>query len=94
MISSIPMVMDSSQAIIQHAGNIGGVIDSGRLAQKINWYLLFSGQHTSLRSKRTDWLARNQDNVYEWNDMSISGLLFQLSSTIKIQTGHQQGKMC
>jgi hypothetical protein len=29
-------------------------------------------------------LARNQNNVSEWSDMSIRGLLFQLASTIKI----------
>jgi len=32
-----------------------------------------------------DWLARNQDNVSEWGDISIHELLFQWSSTIKIQ---------
>ena len=31
------------------------------------------------------WLARNQDNVSEWGDMSICGLLFQTASTIKIR---------
>jgi hypothetical protein len=30
-------------------------------------------------------LIRNQDNVSEWGDMSIRGLLFQWASTIKIQ---------
>jgi hypothetical protein len=30
-------------------------------------------------------LARNQDNVSEWGDMSIRELLFQRASTIKIQ---------
>ena len=30
-----------------------------------------------LRRKSTDWLARNQDNVSEWGDLSIRGLLFQ-----------------
>jgi hypothetical protein len=30
-------------------------------------------------------LARNQDNVSEWGNMSIRGLLFQWPSTIKIQ---------
>ena len=34
-------------------------------------------QHTALRSKSKDWLARNQNNVSEWNDMSTRGLLFQ-----------------
>ena len=29
-----------------------------------------------LRRKSKDWLARNQDNVSEWGDMSTRGLLF------------------
>ena len=37
----------------------------------------FSGKHPSLRRKNKDWLARNQDNVLEWSDMSTRGLLFQ-----------------
>ena len=37
----------------------------------------FSANHLSLRSKNKDWLARNQNNVSEWSDMSIRGLLFQ-----------------
>ena len=45
----------------------------------------FSAKNTALRSKSKDWLARNQNNVSEWNDMSIRGLLFPWSSTIKIQ---------
>jgi len=28
-------------------------------------------------TKSKDWLARNQDNVSEWGDMSTCGLLFQ-----------------
>jgi hypothetical protein len=27
--------------------------------------------------KSKDWLARNQNNVSEWGDMSIRGMLFQ-----------------
>jgi len=45
----------------------------------------FSAKHAALRRKSKDWLARNQDNVFEWGVMSISGLLFQWASTIKIQ---------
>jgi len=30
-------------------------------------------------------MARNQDNVFEWNNMSIHRLLFQWACTIKIQ---------
>ena len=37
----------------------------------------FSAKHAALRSKSTDWLVRIQDNVSEWGDMSIRGLLFQ-----------------
>jgi hypothetical protein len=36
----------------------------------------FSGKHATLRRKNKDWLAWNQDNVSEWSDMSIRGLLF------------------
>ena len=37
----------------------------------------FSAKHPALRKKSKNWLARNQDNVSEWSDMSICGLLFQ-----------------
>jgi hypothetical protein len=37
----------------------------------------FSAKYVALRRKTKDWLARNQDNVSEWGDMSIHGLLFQ-----------------
>jgi hypothetical protein len=45
----------------------------------------FSAKHTALRRKSKDWLARNQNNVSEWSDMSTRRLLFQWASTIKIQ---------
>jgi hypothetical protein len=45
----------------------------------------FSAKHVALRRKSKDWFAGNQDNVSEWGDMSIHGLLFQLASTKKIQ---------
>ena len=37
----------------------------------------FSAKHVSLRRKSKDRLTQNQDNVFEWGDMSIRGLLFQ-----------------
>jgi hypothetical protein len=37
----------------------------------------FSAKYAALRRKRKDGLVRNQDNVSEWGDMSIYGLLFQ-----------------
>ena len=47
----------------------------------------FSTKHAALRRKSKDWLARNQNNVFEWGDMSIRELLFQWASTMKIQLG-------
>ena len=37
----------------------------------------FSAKHTALRSKTKVWLARNQDNVSKWKDMSILWQLLQ-----------------
>jgi hypothetical protein len=34
----------------------------------------------ALRRKSKDWLARNQNNVSEWSDMSIRGLFFSVSA--------------
>jgi hypothetical protein len=44
---------------------------------------LVNTQHLGVRVK--DCLARNQDNVSEWSNMSTRGLLFQWASTLKIQ---------
>jgi hypothetical protein len=45
----------------------------------------FSAKHAALRRESKYWLARNQNNVSEWSDMSNSELLCQWDSTIKIQ---------
>ena len=37
----------------------------------------FSSKQAVLKRKSKDWLGRNQNNVSEWSDMSIDGLLFQ-----------------
>ena len=37
----------------------------------------FSDKHAALRRKSKDWLARNQNNMSEWSDISTRGLLFQ-----------------
>jgi hypothetical protein len=42
------------------------------------WY--FYAKHAALKRKSKDWLARNHDNVSEWGDMSVCGLLFQWAS--------------
>ena len=43
----------------------------------------YNAKHAELRRKSKDWLARNQDNVSEWSDMYIRGLLFPLADTMK-----------
>jgi hypothetical protein len=37
----------------------------------------FSVKHAALRKKSKNRLARNQNNVSEWSNMSTRGLLFQ-----------------
>ena len=39
--------------------------------------LVFVAKHTTLKSKSKDFLARIQNSVFEWSDMSTCGLLFQ-----------------
>ena len=58
---------------------------SGQTKDCIIGIYCFSAKHAALRRKSKDWLARNQNNVSEWSDVSTLRLLFQLASTIKIQ---------
>jgi hypothetical protein len=37
----------------------------------------FFAKNAALRRKSKDWVARKQNNVLEWSDMSIRSLLFQ-----------------
>jgi hypothetical protein len=46
-------------------------------------FVAYNAKHAELRRKSKDWLARNQDNVSEWSDMYIRGLLFPLANTMK-----------
>jgi predicted LPLAT superfamily acyltransferase len=58
---------------------------SGQIKEYQIGICCFFAKHAALRRKSKDWLARNQDNVFEWGDISIHALLFQRASTIKIQ---------
>jgi hypothetical protein len=40
-------------------------------------FVASSAKYAAVRRKNKDWLAWNRDNVSEWGDMSICGLLFQ-----------------
>jgi hypothetical protein len=46
-------------------------------------FVAYNAKHAELRRKSKDWLPQNQDNVSEWSDMYIRGLLFPLANTIK-----------
>ena len=62
---------------------VSGAVDLGfePLSGQIKVYKIgmccFSPKHIAFRRKSKDLLARSQDNVSEWGDMSIRGLLFQ-----------------
>jgi hypothetical protein len=64
-----------------------GVVDHGS-GQTKNYQIgicCFLAKYVNLRSMSKDLLDQNQDNVCEWSDMSIRGVLFQRTNTIKIQ---------
>ena len=50
---------------------------SGQTKEQTIGICCFSAKHAALRSKSKDWLARNQNNVSQWSDISTRGLLFQ-----------------
>ena len=89
-----------SPIFIYSINRIGGVMDSvlvssavdrvfePQLGQTKDYKIdicCFSAEHAAIRRKSKDWLAQNQDNVSDWCDISIHGLLFQWASTINIQ---------
>jgi hypothetical protein len=45
----------------------------------------FSAKYAAVRRTSRDWLARNHNNVSEWSDMYTRRLLFQWTSTRKMQ---------
>ena len=71
--------------VIMLASSSGFMPRSGQTEDYKIGICCFSAKHTVLRRKTKNWLARNQDNVSEWGEMSVRGLLFQWASTMKIQ---------
>lgn len=53
------------------------------------WFVVYSisTEHAALSSKRKEWLTQNQENVYEWSEMSYSGPLCQCASTKQLNYG-------
>ena len=50
---------------------------SGQIKYYIIGICCFSAKYAALSRESKDWLSGNQDNVFEWGEMSIRGLLFQ-----------------
>ena len=50
---------------------------SGQIKDYKNGICCFSARQAALRRKHKYWLARNQNNAFEWSYMSTRGLLFQ-----------------
>ena len=68
-----------SRGNIKQNHRIGGVMVSVLAGQTKDYTIViccFSAKHAALRRKSKDWLARNQNNVSEWSDISTRGLLF------------------
>ena len=40
-------------------------------------FCCFSAKHEALKRKNKDWLARNENNVSDWGDVAIRGLLLK-----------------
>ena len=66
------MVKVFSSSVVDHGFKSG----SGQTKDYEIGICCFSAMHAALRRKRKDWLVRNYDNVSEWGDMHICGLLF------------------
>ena len=52
---------------------------SGQIKDYLIGISCFTAKHAALRRKSKVWLARNQDNVSQWGDISIRGLLFSVN---------------
>jgi hypothetical protein len=65
--------------------NMGKALIGSNQRLKNRYLLLLLLAHSIKEKKQKDCLI--QDNVSEWVNMSIHGLLFQLASTIKICVG-------
>ena len=79
-------VCDYPLGISKHSNRIDGVMvsvfassavdrgfepRSGQIKDYKICICCFSAKHASLGSKSKDWLARNQNNVSKWSDMSM-----------------------
>ena len=59
------------------AVNCGFELQTGQTKDYKIGIWCFSAKHAALMRKGKDWSAQNQNNLFEWSDMSTRGLLFQ-----------------
>jgi hypothetical protein len=64
-------------SLASSAGDRGFELRSGQSQDYTIDICSYSIKYAASRKKSKDWLARNQDNVSEWSEMSTRGLLFQ-----------------
>ena len=64
-----------NQKAIDRAIDLGLEPQSGQTKDYKIDICCFSTKHAAFRWKSKDWLARNQDNVSQLDDMSIRGLV-------------------
>ena len=63
--------------VVSSAVDRGSETRSGQTKDYNIGICCFSAKHTALKSMSKDWLTKNQNNMFEWGDMSICGLLYQ-----------------
>jgi hypothetical protein len=66
---------------------VGQEIRSGQTKDYEIGICCFSAKHATLRRKSKDWVALNQDNVFEWGDMSPRTVV-SVSQHYKNPSGH------
>jgi hypothetical protein len=71
----------AAKVIMLVSSAIGHVFEpwSGQIKDDKIGISCFSTNHAVLRRKSKNWLARNQDNVFDWGDMSILHGLVSMS---------------
>ena len=68
------------RVLFSSAANRGFEHRSGQTKDYTISNCCFSDKHATIGRKNKDWLARNQNNVSEWGDMSNLGPMFQYST--------------
>ena len=77
ILNHIFLKLSNHNGVVMVSVLASSAVDRGQTKDYKIGICCFSAKHAALRSKSKDMLARNRNNVSEWSDMSIRGLLFQ-----------------